>query len=140
MKTFFAIALLAGSLAFALAIFGQDSPAAPCRTCAQKAAVSVAPVPSVPPELANLSKGRIENLMPLGMLIALGCETCAAQAVQWALAQGSTPRDVDAALRTVATVQRLDCFNHQFGPETFGRMEKPLAAARRALEQAAGNQ
>ena len=74
--------------------------------------------------------------MPMSLLMALGCESYAEKAVQNALLQGSSPEDIDTALRTIAVVQKLDCFNRQFGGEA-ARLEKPLAAARKALEQAA---
>jgi hypothetical protein len=34
--------------------------------------------------------GRIENLIPIGMLAVLGCEKCSTEAVNWALQQGSS--------------------------------------------------
>jgi len=58
------------------------------------------------------------------------------RAVIWALQQGSSFEDVDRTLRTVAAMQKLDCFKAQFGPEVATRMEKPLVAAKEALEQA----
>ena len=146
MKMFLAISLLV--LSFTRAASAQTrlteapSPAkAECGACAEKAAPAVPPatlaaVQPLPPDVYNLPKGRIENLLPLGMLIVLGCEACAEQAVQWALAQGSSREDIGLALRTVAAVQKLECFQEQFGPDVARRMEKPLAAARHALEQA----
>jgi hypothetical protein len=80
--------------------------------------------------------GRIENLIPIGVVTVLGCEKCAGEVVAWALAQGSSFEDIGRALRTVAAMQKLDCFNQTFGPEVAGRMEKPLAAATRVLQQA----
>ena len=123
MKTLTAMALLA----FSLTAFAQKPASGACANCAAKVAA-----PAVPPELVNLPKGRIENLTPVGMLIVLGCETCAGEAVQWALANGSSPQDIEAALRTVAAVQKLDCFREKFGGEVAARMAKPLAAARAA--------
>ncbi len=80
--------------------------------------------------------GRVENLIPIGVLTVLGCEKCSAEAVNWALAQGSSYEDIERTLRTVAAMQKLDCFKAQFGPEVATRMEKPLSAAKEALEQA----
>jgi hypothetical protein len=80
--------------------------------------------------------GSVENLIPIGVLTVLGCEKCSAEAVNWALQQGSSFEDVERTLRTVAAMQKLDCFKNQFGPEVNARMEKPLAAAREALAQA----
>ena len=80
--------------------------------------------------------GRVENLIPIGVLTVLGCEKCSAEAVNWALQQGSSFEDIERTLRTVAAMQKLDCFKAQFGPEVATRMEKPLSAAKEALEQA----
>ena len=144
MKTFFAITLLALSVtrmasAQNRATASQQPAKAECGTCAQKAAAAVVPVKAapaqtLPADVANLPKGRIENLLPVGMVIVLGCETCAEHVVQWALAQGSSRQDIDLALRTITAVQKLDCFHQQFGPDVAGRMEKPLTAARRVLD------
>ena len=80
--------------------------------------------------------GPIENLIPIGVLTVLGCEKCSAEAVKWALQQGSSFEDVERTLRTVAAMQKLDCFKNQFGPDVAARMEKPLAAANQALMEA----
>jgi hypothetical protein len=42
--------------------------------------------------------------------------------VSWALEQGSSFEDIDRALRTVAAMEKLDCFKAQFGPEVVVRM------------------
>ncbi len=80
--------------------------------------------------------GRVENLIPIGVLTVLGCEKCSAEAVNWALQQGSSFEDIERTLRTVAAMQKLDCFKAQFGSDVTLRMEKPLSAAKEALEQA----
>jgi hypothetical protein len=80
--------------------------------------------------------GRVENLIPIGVLTVLGCEKCSAEAVNWALQQGSSFDDIERTLRTVAAMQKLDCFKAQFGAEVASRLEKPLAAAKEALDQA----
>lgn len=80
--------------------------------------------------------GSIENLVPIGILTVLGCEKCSAEAVNWALQQGSSFDDIERTLKTVAAMQKLDCFKSQFGPDVNARMEKPLAAAKEALAQA----
>ncbi len=106
-----------------------------CSGCAQQSAVPAKIVAS-PDEVNNLPKGQIENTLPIGILIVLGCEKCAQQAVGWALQQGSSFEDIERALRTVSLVQRLECFKQQFGPDVANRIEKPLAAARQALQKA----
>jgi len=77
--------------------------------------------------------GRIENLIPIGLPTVLGYEKCSAEAVDWALQQGSSFDDIERTLRTVAAMQELDCFPEQFGPEVATRIGRPLAAATEAL-------
>jgi len=96
----------------------------------------VAAMKTIPGTNETMVVGRIENLIPIGVLTVLGCEKCSAEAVNWALQQGSSFDDVERTLRTVATMQKLDCFKEQFGSEVNTRMEKPLAAAKEALAQA----
>lgn len=91
---------------------------------------------TIPGSNETMVVGSIENLIPIGILTVLGCEKCSAQAVNWALQQGSSFDDVERTLRTVAVMQKLPCFKDQFGPEVSARMEKPLAAARNALAEA----
>lgn len=137
MKNLFVIAFLAGALVFPTAVSAQ------CAKCAQAAAATAAKpaeAPSVQPipgTNESMPVGRIENLTPIAVITVLGCEKCAEEAVNWALKQGSSPDDVDRVLKTVAAMQKLDCFKAQFGPDTATRMEKPLAAARRVLDDAA---
>jgi len=111
-----------------------------CTGCTAAAATSresqEAAVKPIPGTNETMVVGKIENLIPLGVLTVLGCEKCSAEAVNWALQQGSSFDDVERTLRTVAAMQKLDCFKNQFGPEVNSRMEKPLAAANEALAQA----
>ncbi len=107
-----------------------------CSTCGQQNPAGDAVVTrTLPGTNEAIPIGRIENLMPIGVLAVLGCETCAAKAVEWALEQGSSPAEVERALRAIEAMQKLDCFKQQFGPDAIARLAKPLAAARRALEQ-----
>ncbi len=133
MKMFSAIVLF--TAVFVLPVRTSAQAAAGCRNCAERVATPAA-APAVPEELESLPKGRIESLLPIAMVIVLGCESCAAEAVQWALAQGASRQDIDQELNTIAAVQKIGCFREKFGPDAASRMERPLAAARRALEQA----
>jgi hypothetical protein len=123
MKTL--LILAAGALLCAPAINAQG-----CTSCAQKAAAESVTTQTVP-------AGRIENLMPIGIVAILGCETCTGKAVDWALQQGSSADDIERALKSIAAMQNLECFKQQFGPDAAARLEKPLAAARKALQEAA---
>ncbi|MGB9203731.1 MAG: hypothetical protein WCB94_07100 [Terriglobales bacterium] len=151
MKTLCILALLAGLLPAAsaqttgtVATPKTAPPAGGCQTCATHAAtVAPAKAENPAPELRTIPGtnetmpvGRVENLIPIGVLTVLGCEKCSAEAVGWALQQGSSFEDIERVLRTVDAMQKLDCFKEQFGPEVAVRMQKPLAAAKEALEQA----
>jgi hypothetical protein len=110
-----------------------------CASCAGTGAVAqterVGSKP-IPGTNETMLVGSIENLIPIGVLTVLGCETCSAEAVNWALQQGSSFEDVERTLRTVEAMQKLDCFKTQFGPDVNLRMSKPLATAYEALTQA----
>ncbi len=82
------------------------------------------------------SKGNLQNLVPIAVVIVAGCEPCAENTVKKALAQGSSWEDVDETLRILADMQKRECVVKSLGPETVARMEKPLAAGRKTLEQA----
>ncbi len=82
------------------------------------------------------SEARLQDLIPIAMVIVGGCEPCAENMVKRALKQGSSWQDIDKTLRIVAGLQALDCFAKAVGPEVIARMEKPLAAGRRTLDNA----
>lgn len=82
------------------------------------------------------SKGSLQNLIPIAVVITGGCESCAEKMAKQALAQGSSWNDVDETVRIVADMQKRECVLKALGPEVVGRMEKPLAAARRTLQEA----
>jgi AhpD family alkylhydroperoxidase len=82
------------------------------------------------------SKGTLQNLIPIAVVVVGGCEPCAEKMVKQALAQGSSPQDVDETLRILADMQKRECVRQSLGPEVVAHMEKPLAAGRRTLQQA----
>ena len=148
MKTLFGATLLLGLLSAPLALYGQTAERARqalkagcCETSPQAARVAAkttepVSLQVVPSTGEKVLVGRIENLIPIGVVTVLGCDRCAAEAVGWALQKGSSTEDIDRALTTLEAMQNLDCFNQTFGAEAAGRMAKPLEAGRRALEQA----
>ena len=79
---------------------------------------------------------RLQNLIPIAMVIVGGCESCAEKMVERALREGSTFQEIDKTLRIVAGTQELGCFASAVGPEVVARMVKPLEAGRRTLEKA----
>ncbi len=81
------------------------------------------------------SKGNIQNLIPIAVVVVGGCEPCAEKMVAQALAQGSSWEDVDETLAVLADMQKRQCVIEAIGAETIARMEKPLAAGRRTLDK-----
>ncbi len=81
------------------------------------------------------SKGTLQNLIPIAVVIVGGCEPCAEKTVTQALTQGSSWEDIDETLRILADMQKRQCVIQALGTETVARMEKPLAAGRRTLER-----
>ncbi len=82
------------------------------------------------------SKGMLANLVPIAVVVVGGCEPCAEKMVKQALAQGSSWQEIDETLGILADMQKRDCVKQALGPEVVARMEKPLAAGRRTLQQA----
>ncbi len=78
----------------------------------------------------------LQNLIPIAVVIAAGCESCAEAVVMRALNQGSAPLDIEATLRIVAYMRTLECFIEGAGQEAVSRMEVPAAIAARTLQQA----
>jgi hypothetical protein len=79
---------------------------------------------------------RLQDLLPIAMVIVGGCESCAEKMVERALHEGSFFQDIDKTLRIVAGMQKLGCFANAVGAEVVSRMDKPLEAGRRTLEKA----
>lgn len=113
--------------------------ATPCANCSASGPAATPRTDNtglIPGTTERVPVGSIENLIPIGVLTVLGCEKCSAEAVSWALQQGSSFEEVDRTLRMVEAMQNLDCFKQQFGPDVTTRMQKPLASARGALQAA----
>jgi alkylhydroperoxidase/carboxymuconolactone decarboxylase family protein YurZ len=81
-------------------------------------------------------EARLQDLIPIVMVIVGGCEPCAEKMVARALQEGSLPQDIDRTLRIVGGMQRQECFAKAVGNDVIERMEKPLAAGIRTLEEA----
>jgi alkylhydroperoxidase/carboxymuconolactone decarboxylase family protein YurZ len=76
----------------------------------------------------------LENLIPIAVVIAAGCEPCAEKMVRRAINQGSTAKDIRKTLGLVAHLQDLDCLAENVGAAVLSRMEKPLTAGKRTLK------
>jgi AhpD family alkylhydroperoxidase len=76
---------------------------------------------------------RVKDLIPIAVVIAAGCESCADNMVRRALDNGATKRQVQYTLGVIAHLRSSDCFLKAVGVEVAERMDRPLAAARNAL-------
>jgi hypothetical protein len=79
---------------------------------------------------------RLEDLIPIAVVIAGGCEPCAERMVLRALRQGSPRRQIERTLGIVAHLRSQGCFAQAVDAEVIARMEKPLQAGRKALREA----
>ena len=82
-----------------------------------------------------LLESSLRNLIPVAVVIVGGCESCTEVMVARALEQGSSIDDIETVLRIVARMREIECIVEAFGPEAIARMEKPLAAGRRTLQE-----
>ncbi len=88
------------------------------------------------PAVSLQSQSNLENLIPLAVTIACGCEPCAESAVVRALDQGCSKSDIERALRIIRHVSRMACLLQNAGAEVVARMQRPLAAASEKLREA----
>lgn len=75
----------------------------------------------------------LEELIPIAVVIAAGCEPCAVRMVDRALERGAPADQVMRTLRILAQVCSTDCFARAVGAEVVARMRTPLAAGSKAL-------
>jgi hypothetical protein len=86
---------------------------------------------------ASRTAQSLEDLIPIAVVVAAGCESCAEKMVARALGRGSSAAAIERTLRIVAHQRSLDCFLESVGPEVAARMDKPLAAGLNALRRRA---
>jgi alkylhydroperoxidase/carboxymuconolactone decarboxylase family protein YurZ len=79
---------------------------------------------------------RLEDLIPIAVVVAAGCESCAERMVRRAQEQGSPKSLIERTLGIVAHLRSLECLAQAVGPEVIARMEKPLEAGRKTLRGA----
>jgi hypothetical protein len=90
------------------------------------------------PETRPSDQPTLQSLIPIAVVIAAGCESCAERMVRRALQEGSSRRQV---LKTIAIVEHLhasECFRSAIAQEVRDQMVKPLARARQTAEEGAG--
>lgn len=76
---------------------------------------------------------RLEDLIPIAVAVAAGCESCAERTVRRAVDEGSSKGAIARTLAIVAHVRSLNCFAEAVGAQVVARMEAPLRAGERAL-------
>ena len=101
--------------------------------------ITSATIADQPQSPQQKSEVRLQDLIPIAIVIAGGCETCAEKMVARALNEGASWQDIDKTLRIVAGVQKMDCLAKALGHEIIARMDKPLAAGMKTLQQAMVN-
>lgn len=100
--------------------------------CSGKPLVGEQRAPAGSGQPASLPK--LEDLIPIAVVIAAGCEPCAERMVRRALSQGSPRRHIRKVLGIVAHMQELDCLVEKVGEGVTARMAPALAMARRVLQ------
>lgn len=81
------------------------------------------------------AKRQLENLIPLAVVVACGCEPCAESMVRRALQAGTSTRDVQRVLAIIQTMMTVDCLIARVSAEVVAHMEKSLAIALRTLDE-----
>jgi alkylhydroperoxidase/carboxymuconolactone decarboxylase family protein YurZ len=105
----------------------------PAEGCGCSQPKTVTQVEPVGPRTERPLEPRLEDLVPIAVVIAAGCETCAERMVARALEQGSPVRHIRKVLAVVAQLRGSDCFAQAVGLEAVAKMDLPLAAGRRTL-------
>jgi alkylhydroperoxidase/carboxymuconolactone decarboxylase family protein YurZ len=81
---------------------------------------------------------KLEDLIPIAVVIAAGCEGCAERMVRRAVEAGSAERHVRRTIAIVADLRERECFRANIAPEVVERMNAPVAKARKTLDELAG--
>jgi hypothetical protein len=81
---------------------------------------------------------KLEDLVPIAVVIAAGCEGCAERMVRRAVEAGSAHRHVRRTIAIVADLRERECFRANIAPEVVERMKGPLEKARATLDELAG--
>jgi hypothetical protein len=90
------------------------------------------------PEPRPSDQPTLQNLIPIAVVIAAGCESCAEKMVRRALQEGSSRQQVLKTIGIVESLHGAECFRNAIAQDVRDRMVKPLARARQTADDGAG--
>ncbi len=82
-----------------------------------------------------LAEVKLEDLVPIAIVITAGCEKCTQKFINNAIANGCSKEQVKEIVSIVDSIHQLDCFQKAVGQEIVNRMKKPLEVAKEILEK-----
>jgi alkylhydroperoxidase/carboxymuconolactone decarboxylase family protein YurZ len=77
---------------------------------------------------------RIEDLIPIGVVIGLGCKPCTKFYVDKALEKGCAKEDLRKIVSIVESLTGSECLRKAVGDERVDRMKESLIAVKEILE------
>ncbi len=80
----------------------------------------------------------LEDLIPIAVVIGVGCQRCAESLVRRARRRGIPEALIAPTLDIVARVCSAECLVGAVGPQAVGRMRRALRAGQGALHEAHG--
>jgi hypothetical protein len=116
---------------------GTGAPAREAAGAEARPTTAGSPAPGARPEEGS-AREKLEDLIPIAVVIAAGCESCAEGMVRRAVEAGTAPRHILRTIAIVADLHESECFRKSIAPEVVERMKGPLARARKILDELAG--
>lgn len=89
---------------------------------------------------AAVAPARLEDLIPIAVVLAAGCETCAERMVRHAVEAGSERRHILRTIAIAADLRERESFRANVAPEVVERMAGPIARARATLDELTGTE
>jgi hypothetical protein len=87
-------------------------------------------------QASDLAAGPLDDLIPVAVAVAAGCERCTERAIHRALERGNPHPAVARTLAIVSHIRGRDCFADAVGPQVIARMEGPLRTGEKTLDAA----
>lgn len=77
---------------------------------------------------------RIEALIPIAVVIGVGCKPCTNFYINKALENGCSKDDLEKVISIAESLQKSECLRKAVGEEQADRMKEPLKIAKEILE------